>query len=67
MSLPYMRESQLLSAELPNAHNVAFSYYYYLLVLLVLYVPGSPFMISHMWRQRRKELAPKADKVKGGE
>lgn len=38
-----------------------------LLVLLSLYVPGSPYMYLHMWGQRSKKLGggkPKADKPK---
>ena len=50
-----------LHLSLPNAHNVAFSYHVCLLVLLVLYIPGSPYMIGYMIKQRRRELA------KGGE
>jgi very-long-chain (3R)-3-hydroxyacyl-CoA dehydratase len=44
------------SLAMPNAWNVSFSWYYACLFILVLYVPGSPVMYSHMMHQRRKTL-----------
>ena len=37
------------------------SYFHFLVSLLVLYLPGSPIMISHMLAQRKKELAKMAE------
>ena len=61
-ALPYLaKHPSLLSVLMPNAFNVAFSFYAACIVILALYVPGSPLMISVMWAQRKKVLgAPRA-------
>lgn len=48
----------------PNDWNLTWNHYYLLLVLLALYVPGSPFMIANMWKARSKALAKEAEKAK---
>ena len=45
-----------LSLRLPNAHNVVYDHAWVLAGLLLLYVPGSPYMIGHMVRQRKQVL-----------
>ncbi|KAL6076165.1 Very-long-chain (3R)-3-hydroxyacyl-CoA dehydratase [Balamuthia mandrillaris] len=58
VSLPWIKENGLFSVAMPNAWNVSFDYYYFLLLVLVLYLPGLPKMYLHMVSQRRKALAP---------
>lgn len=53
-ALPYIRDARPFSIDMPNRFNFAFDYYTLCLVILVLYIPGLPFMYSHMRRQRRK-------------
>lgn len=58
-ALPLVEKSKIFSFSLPNAWNIAFSYHYFLLFILIgLYPFGSWVMYSHMLRQRRKELSP---------
>ena len=39
-----------------NALNVAYNHQVFLALLLLLYIPGSPLMIGHMWKERCKQL-----------
>ena len=56
-ALPWLaRHPRVLSVEMPNNWNFAFSYWWCCVVLLAMYVPGSPFMIQLMWNQRKKVL-----------
>ncbi len=48
--------SAALAVAQPNALNVVYSHQLVLGVLALLYLPGSPTMISHMWRERAKAL-----------
>jgi len=50
-----------LSLAMPNRWNVAFDFWVWCAFIIVMYVPGLPFMDAHMRRQRRKALgaAPK--------
>jgi very-long-chain (3R)-3-hydroxyacyl-CoA dehydratase len=61
-SLSYIRDHGVGHYSLPNAHNLAFNYYYVLFGLLATYVPGSYIMYSHMLRQRASQLSGKAAK-----
>ena len=56
VALPGARASGMASVALPNAYNFVWDYHSLLCFLLLLYIPGAPTMISHMWRQRNKEL-----------
>jgi very-long-chain (3R)-3-hydroxyacyl-CoA dehydratase len=49
--------SQLYLA-LPNRFNVVYSHQLLLAGLAVLYLPGAPTMVMHMWRERAKQLGP---------
>ena len=63
-SLPFIKEHGIGQVDLPNAHNVALSYYSLLWVLLVaVYPPGSYVMFTHMLKQRRKVLSAAAGAV----
>ena len=60
-ALPYLAaHPSLLSLSMPNKLNFAFSFHYAVLLVLALYVPGSPLMISTMWAQRKKVLGTAA-------
>lgn len=56
-SLEDIKRDKPYTVELPNAYNGAFSLYWFCLVTLAMYVPGSPFMYKHMLRQRNKVYA----------
>lgn len=54
LALDDIRNSRLFSVSLPNRFNFAFDYYSTCVLILALYIPGLPYMYSHMLRQRRK-------------
>lgn len=62
-ALPSIKEEGLFSARLPNRFNVAFDYYSYCVMLLLLYFPGLPHMYYHMLRQRRKYVTDPVSKL----
>lgn len=62
-ALPYIKKGGLFSIFLPNSYNFAFDYYTFCVCILVLYVPGLPYMYSHMLRQRRKYVVDPARKL----
>lgn len=53
-ALDHIRQTRLFSISLPNRFNFSFDYYTYCLFTLVMYIPGLPYMYTHMLRQRRK-------------
>lgn len=53
-ALPHIKSDGLFSVSLPNRFNFAFDYYTYCIFILAMYIPGLPYMYSHMLRQRRK-------------
>lgn len=56
-SMEYIKAAKVWTVCMPNAHNLPFSYYLFLFVILAAYVPGSFIMYNHMLSQRKKELA----------
>ncbi|XP_058452985.1 very-long-chain (3R)-3-hydroxyacyl-CoA dehydratase 2 [Malaya genurostris] len=52
----YVRESKQWSIEMPNSYNFTFSYFYFLWLVMLLYIPLFPQMYLHMFAQRRKIL-----------
>jgi hypothetical protein len=58
-AFPYVRDHQVWAISQPNKHNFVYAHWVTLVLLALLYVPGSPFMIGHMWRQRVQRLGPK--------
>eukprot|EP00252_Welwitschia_mirabilis_P014023 TRINITY_DN31046_c0_g1_i1.p1 TRINITY_DN31046_c0_g1~~TRINITY_DN31046_c0_g1_i1.p1 ORF type:complete len:218 (-),score=11.23 TRINITY_DN31046_c0_g1_i1:273-926(-) len=56
-ALPYVKKSGLYSIRMPNKFNFAFDYYYACLIVLAIYVPGSPHMYTYMIQQRKKALS----------
>lgn len=56
-ALPYMLESEKYSLRMPNKWNFSFDYYYNAILILGIYVPGSPHMYGYMLGQRKKALS----------
>ncbi|XP_012525076.1 very-long-chain (3R)-3-hydroxyacyl-CoA dehydratase 2 [Monomorium pharaonis] len=48
---------------LPNNWNFTFSYLYFMIAYMLMYIPGFPPLYLHMWAQRRKVLNPGAKKL----
>jgi very-long-chain (3R)-3-hydroxyacyl-CoA dehydratase len=63
ISLNEIWASKRYSYALPNDLNVIFDFYWCCIVLLALYLPGLPFMYSHMISQRKKALGPAKQKT----
>lgn len=57
-ALPIIRQTRLLTIYLPNRFNVIFDYFWFSVSVLCLYIPGLPYMYSHMMRQRGKYIVP---------
>jgi len=53
-----------LVVDLPNTYNFVYSHQVALCILTLLYIPGSPTMVNHMWRERQKQLGGGAEKKK---
>lgn len=62
-ALPEIAKSRLFSVEMPNRYNFSFDYYVLCLIALTVYIPGLPYMYSHMLRQRRKYVVNPAKKI----
>ena len=61
----YVKETKLWSVEMPNEANFTFSYFYFLWLIMLLYIPIFPQLYLHMFAQRKKILgAPNAAKTK---
>ena len=56
-ALPFVLKSGVLSFQMPNITNFAFSYYHFLVLSMLLYIPIFPQLYLHMFSQRRKLLA----------
>ncbi|XP_025048448.1 very-long-chain (3R)-3-hydroxyacyl-CoA dehydratase 1 isoform X2 [Alligator sinensis] len=55
-ALPYVKKTGMFSLRLPNKYNVSFDYYYFLIIIMLSYIPLFPQLYLHMLRQRRKVL-----------
>lgn len=55
-ALPWIRFREIYSVKMPNWLNFAFDYHTFCVLILLLYVPGLPYMYTHMLRQRSKHL-----------
>jgi very-long-chain (3R)-3-hydroxyacyl-CoA dehydratase len=49
-------EASRLDVDLPNQFNLVYSHAVMLGFLALLYLPGAPFMVLHMMKERRKQL-----------
>lgn len=61
-ALPEIHSKKHFTVELPNAANFGFSFYYFVIILCLIYLPGFPHMYGHMFTQRRKVLGADAKK-----
>lgn len=52
----YVRETKLWSIEMPNSWNFTFSYFYFLWIVMIGYIPIFPHLYLHMFAQRKKIL-----------
>ncbi|XP_035738474.1 very-long-chain (3R)-3-hydroxyacyl-CoA dehydratase PASTICCINO 2A-like [Vespa mandarinia] len=61
-----MSNPKLWSYILPNQWNFTFSFLYFVIIVLIMYIPGSFILYKHMLLQRQKMLNinVKAEKVK---
>ncbi|CAM9684996.1 very-long-chain (3R)-3-hydroxyacyl-CoA dehydratase 1-like [Lampetra fluviatilis] len=60
-ALPHVYRSKLFAYPLPNALNISFDYYYFLIIVMISYMPIFPQLYFHMMSQRKKVLGePKA-------
>lgn len=55
--LQYIKISEKYCLRMPNKWNFSFDYYYAALLVLAIYVPGSPHMYTYMLGQRKKVLS----------
>lgn len=49
-------KKKIFTLEMPNNLNFAFSYWWYVVILCLLYIPGFPKMYFYMFGQRKKVL-----------
>ncbi|MCP9262911.1 PHS1 [Dirofilaria immitis] len=53
------------TVELPNILNIGFSFWWYLIAYIILYIPGFPQMYMYMLKQRKKVLSVEVSKKCG--
>ena len=53
-ALKDIAKSGIYTVTLPNEWNFVFNYYYFVCGLLLIYIPGGPFMYNTMLRNRQK-------------
>jgi len=63
-SLPEIAEKKHFTFEMPNLANISFSFYWYLVILMLTYIPGFPQMYLYMFSQRAKVLGTEMSKKK---
>lgn len=63
-ALPHLKTSRMYSVELPNAANLSFSFYYYVIAVSCSYLPVFPRLYGHMLGQRKKIISD--EKLKRG-
>jgi very-long-chain (3R)-3-hydroxyacyl-CoA dehydratase len=55
-ALPDIKNDHDRNITMPNELNATFNFYYFIIILMLLYIPGFPPMYGHMLRQRKKVL-----------
>eukprot|EP00096_Caligus_rogercresseyi_P016165 TRINITY_DN8726_c0_g1_i2.p1 TRINITY_DN8726_c0_g1~~TRINITY_DN8726_c0_g1_i2.p1 ORF type:complete len:212 (+),score=55.68 TRINITY_DN8726_c0_g1_i2:148-783(+) len=55
-ALPEIQSSNAFSISLPNKLNFTFSFYYFIIINMSLYIFGFPTLYGHMMKQRKKVL-----------
>ncbi|EFO26575.2 hypothetical protein LOAG_01917 [Loa loa] len=61
-ALPEVSAKKHLTVELPNIFNIGFSFWWYLIIYIILYIPGFPQMYMYMFKQRKKVLSVEVSK-----
>uniref|UniRef100_A0A6M2FBP9 Very-long-chain (3R)-3-hydroxyacyl-CoA dehydratase n=1 Tax=Populus davidiana TaxID=266767 RepID=A0A6M2FBP9_9ROSI len=56
-ALPYIKGSEKYCLRMPNKWNFSFDNFYAAILVLGIYIPGSPHMYSYMLGQRKKALS----------
>uniref|UniRef100_A0A0N5BK88 Very-long-chain (3R)-3-hydroxyacyl-CoA dehydratase n=1 Tax=Strongyloides papillosus TaxID=174720 RepID=A0A0N5BK88_STREA len=51
-----IHDKKIFTLEMPNSLNFSFSYWWYVVILCLLYIPGFPKMYFYMFGQRKKVL-----------
>ncbi|XP_050204342.1 very-long-chain (3R)-3-hydroxyacyl-CoA dehydratase PASTICCINO 2 [Mercurialis annua] len=57
LALSYIKKSEKYCLRMPNKWNFSFDYFYAAILVLGIYVPGSPHMYTYMLGQRKKALS----------
>ncbi|KAI0527660.1 hypothetical protein KFK09_003265 [Dendrobium nobile] len=57
IALSYMKASEKYCLRMPNKWNFSFDYFYGAVLVLGIYVPGSPHLYTYMLGQRKKALS----------
>uniref|UniRef100_A0A0R3RWK6 Very-long-chain (3R)-3-hydroxyacyl-CoA dehydratase n=1 Tax=Elaeophora elaphi TaxID=1147741 RepID=A0A0R3RWK6_9BILA len=61
-ALPEVGVKKHYTVEMPNVSNIGFSFWWYLIVYIILYIPGFPQMYMYMLQQRKKVLSVEVSK-----
>ncbi|KAM3728554.1 Very-long-chain (3R)-3-hydroxyacyl-CoA dehydratase hpo-8 [Dirofilaria immitis] len=64
-ALPEVSAKKHFTVELPNILNIGFSFWWYLIAYIILYIPGFPQMYMYMLKQRKKVLSVEVSKKCG--
>jgi len=63
-ALPEIARKKHFALEMPNSVNMGFSFYYMLIVMMLIYLPGFPKLYFYMFGQRKKVLTVEPSKKK---
>lgn len=55
-ALPEVHVKKHFTLDMPNCLNISFSFWWYLVIFALIYIPGFPKMYFHMFGQRRKVI-----------
>ncbi|XP_064597266.1 very-long-chain (3R)-3-hydroxyacyl-CoA dehydratase 2-like [Liolophura sinensis] len=61
-ALPIVKSSGIYSISLPNRANMSFNYFYFLIAIMLSYIPIFPQLYFHMIHQRKKMLGEPEEK-----
>lgn len=62
-ALPEIARKKHYTLELPNSLNYGFSFYYCVIAICLIYLPGFPQLYGYMIVQRKKVLGGSAKKT----
>ncbi|KAJ4883084.1 Very-long-chain (3R)-3-hydroxyacyl-CoA dehydratase PASTICCINO 2 [Raphanus sativus] len=57
LALPHIKTSEMYGVRMPNTLNFSFDFFYATILVLAIYVPGSPHMYRYMLCQRKRALS----------